>query len=50
MHPGYSFLDDYKKYTEANKVLDKVFFIGASPHYDQRIFDYIEKVIKKFNH
>ena len=27
LHPGYSFLDDYKKYPKANKVLDKVFFI-----------------------
>jgi CDP-6-deoxy-D-xylo-4-hexulose-3-dehydrase len=48
MHPGYSFLDDYKSYPEANKVLDKVFFIGAAPHYGSEIFDYIEKVIKKF--
>lgn len=48
LHPGYSFLDDYKKYPEANKVLDKVFFIGAAPHYTQEVFDYIEEVIKKF--
>jgi CDP-6-deoxy-D-xylo-4-hexulose-3-dehydrase len=49
MHPGYSFLDDYKKYPEANKVLDKVFFIGAAPHYTEDVFNYIEEVIKKFN-
>ena len=48
MHPGYSFLDDYKKYPEANKVLDKVFFIGAAPHYTEPVFKYIEDVIKKF--
>jgi len=48
MHPGYSFMDDYKNYPEANKVLDKVFFIGAAPHYNKNIFDYIEEVIKKF--
>ena len=48
MHPGYSFLDDYKNYPEANKVLDKVFFIGAAPHYTQPVFDYIEDVIKNF--
>ena len=41
MHPGYSFLDDYKKYPEANKVLDKVFFIGAAPHYNENVFEYI---------
>jgi len=48
MHPGYSFLDDYKNYPEANKVLDKVFFIGAAPHYTQPVFDYIKDIIKKF--
>jgi CDP-6-deoxy-D-xylo-4-hexulose-3-dehydrase len=48
LHPGYSFLDDYKKYPEANKVLDKVFFIGAAPHYTDEVFNYIEDVIKKF--
>ena len=48
LHPGYSFLDDYKNYPEANKVLDSVFFIGASPLYTQEIFDYIEETIRKF--
>lgn len=48
LHPGYELLDDYKKYPEANKVLDYVFFVGAAPHYTQNVFDYIEEVIKKF--
>lgn len=48
LHPGYEFLDDYKKYPEANKVLDKVFFIGAAPHYTDDVFQYIEEVVKKF--
>jgi CDP-6-deoxy-D-xylo-4-hexulose-3-dehydrase len=48
LHPGYSFLDDSSNYPEANKVLDKVFFIGAAPHYTQPVFDYIEEIIKKF--
>lgn len=48
LHPGFSFLDDYKKYPEANKVLDKVFFVGAAPHYGQQVFQYIEDVMKKF--
>jgi CDP-6-deoxy-D-xylo-4-hexulose-3-dehydrase len=48
MHPGYSHLDDYKNYPEANKVLDKVFFVGAAPHYGQEVFDYIESVVKSF--
>jgi CDP-6-deoxy-D-xylo-4-hexulose-3-dehydrase len=48
LHPGYSFLDDSNLYPEANKVLDKVFFIGAAPHYTEPVFEYIEKVIKEF--
>jgi CDP-6-deoxy-D-xylo-4-hexulose-3-dehydrase len=48
MHPGFNHLDDYKNYPEANKVLDKVFFIGAAPHYREPIFEYIEDVLKKF--
>jgi CDP-6-deoxy-D-xylo-4-hexulose-3-dehydrase len=48
LHPGYSFLDDSSLYPEANKVLDKVFFIGAAPHYTEPVFEYIEKVIKEF--
>ena len=48
LHPGYSFLDDFKNYPEANKVLDKVFFIGAAPHYTDVVFEYIEETIKKF--
>jgi len=48
LHNGYSFLDDYKNYPEANKVLDKVFFVGAAPHYKDEIFEYIEETIKKF--
>jgi CDP-6-deoxy-D-xylo-4-hexulose-3-dehydrase len=48
LHPGYEHLDDYKKYPEANKVLDKVFFIGAAPHYTEPVFQYIEETIKKF--
>jgi CDP-6-deoxy-D-xylo-4-hexulose-3-dehydrase len=48
LHPGFQFMDDYRDYPEANKILDKVFFIGASPSYNQTIFGYIEEVIKKF--
>jgi CDP-4-dehydro-6-deoxyglucose reductase, E1 len=48
MHPGFSFLDNYRNYPEANKVLDKVFFIGAAPHYTEEIFNYIEEVVNKF--
>jgi CDP-6-deoxy-D-xylo-4-hexulose-3-dehydrase len=48
LHPGYSSLDDYNLYPEANKVLDKVFFIGAAPHYTEPVFNYIEETIKNF--
>lgn len=48
MHPGYSHLGDYRDFPQANKVLDKVFFIGAAPHYTEEVFNYIESVIKKF--
>ena len=48
MHTGYSHLGNVKDYPEANKVLDKVFFIGAAPHYTEPVFDYIEKIVKDF--
>jgi CDP-6-deoxy-D-xylo-4-hexulose-3-dehydrase len=48
MHPGYKHLGDYKEFPEANKVLDKVFFIGAAPHYTEEVFAYVEEVVKKF--
>lgn len=48
LHPGYSNLDNYLKYPEANKVLEKVFFVGAAPHYNDNIFEYIKSVIDKF--
>ncbi len=48
MHPGYAFMDDYRNYPKTNKVLDKVFFIGAAPHYTDEIFNYIGEVVKMF--
>jgi CDP-6-deoxy-D-xylo-4-hexulose-3-dehydrase len=48
LQPAYSYLGDYKLYPRANEVLDRVFFIGASPHYNEETFDYIESVIKKY--
>jgi len=44
LHPGYSHLDSLDKYPLANTVLDRVFFLGAAPHYDDKVFEYIEKV------
>ena len=49
MQTGYKHLDDYKKYPKATKVLDTVFFIGSSPHYNDDVFSYVEEVMKKWN-
>ena len=49
MHPGYKHLDDYRKYPEANKVLDLVFFVGCSPTISEENIQYIEKVLKEYN-
>jgi CDP-6-deoxy-D-xylo-4-hexulose-3-dehydrase len=48
LHPGYSHLDDYRKYPNANKALSNVFFLGASPHYTDQIFTYIDEVCKQW--
>jgi CDP-6-deoxy-D-xylo-4-hexulose-3-dehydrase len=47
MHPAYSHLDDMNLYPNSNQVLDKVFFLGASPHYTEEVFDYVESVFKE---
>lgn len=49
LHPAYLELDDYKKYPNANRVLDEVLFIGAAPHYNDSVFDYVETCLKAFN-
>jgi CDP-6-deoxy-D-xylo-4-hexulose-3-dehydrase len=46
LHPAFSNLDDYNNYPNSNLVLDKVFFLGAAPHYNQEIFEYIEEIFK----
>ena len=48
LHPGYSFLDDYKKYPNANEALKRVFFLGCPPHYTEEIVDYIGKVLRQW--
>lgn len=48
LHPGYSNLDESSKYPEANKVLNRVFFLGCSPTITSNMIDYIEKIIENF--
>lgn len=48
LHPGYNHLDDYKKYPNANRVLDEVFFLGCHPSYNDKVFDRIDQVIGDF--
>ena len=47
-HPAYKHLDDYKKYPNANKTLDLVFFLGCSPAYNQKVMDFLKEVILKW--
>ena len=47
IHSGYSHLDDYKLYPNSNEVLDRIFFVGAAPHYNDDVFQYIEDVVRK---
>jgi CDP-6-deoxy-D-xylo-4-hexulose-3-dehydrase len=47
MHEGYKHLDRLENYPNANKVLDKVFFLGAAPHYNNDVFNYICDIFRK---
>jgi len=46
-HPGYSFLDDFSNYPNANEVLERVFFIGCSPSYNDQVIDYIGDIVNR---
>lgn len=45
-HPGYRYLGDANKFPLANEVMDKVFFIGCAPYYDEKILAYIAEVVE----
>lgn len=49
MHKPFRGLDDYTKYPEANKVLEKVFFVGCAPTITSENIKYIEEILKKYN-
>lgn len=46
LHPAYKHLADYRKFPNANKTLDYVFFLGCTPLYTEPVLDYIESVIR----
>ncbi|MBT3413137.1 MAG: aminotransferase class V-fold PLP-dependent enzyme [Anaerolineae bacterium] len=48
LHPAYRELDDFKKYPQANQVLEKVFFLGCSPAYTEGVFEHISNVVNSF--
>ena len=48
IHPAYKKYGNWENYPIANQVLEKVFFVGCSPHYTDQTFQYIKKIIKEF--
>lgn len=48
MHKGYKHLDDYRKYPEANKVLDLVFFVGCAPTISSDNLDHINTAMSSW--
>jgi CDP-6-deoxy-D-xylo-4-hexulose-3-dehydrase len=48
MHPAYRDIDDYKKYPNANQVMERVFFVGCSPTITNEMISYIEAVVDGF--
>jgi len=49
LHPAYCHLDDYRKYPNSNQVLDRVFWIGVSPLYGDKVFEYISEILENFD-
>ena len=47
-HPGYKELGDASKYPNANKVLERVFFIGCTPTYSDSMVNYIGEVLQNY--
>ena len=48
LHPAYRHLDNYANFPNSNQTLDRVFFIGCTPLYNEAVLDYIIEVIKKW--
>lgn len=47
LQPAYKHLDKAENYPNANVVLDRVFFIGAAPHYHEKIFEYVKERLQE---
>ena len=48
MHPAYRGFGNFRDYPNACQVLDRVFFVGCSPNYDESTIAHIVKTIKDF--
>lgn len=48
LHKAYSHLDFWGDYPIANKVLERVFFLGCSPNYNNSSISYLHDVLTKF--
>lgn len=48
LQPAYKHLDKAENYPNANVVLDRVFFVGAAPHYHEKVFDYVEQKLSEY--
>lgn len=48
LHPAYKHLEDWKNYPNANKVLEKIFFVGCSPTITNENLKYIEEKINEY--
>lgn len=49
LQPAYRHLGRADNFPMANEVLKRIFFIGAAPHYNDAVFDYIADVLKDFS-
>lgn len=49
LHPAYKQFGDSSLFPNSNQVLNRVFFIGAAPHYNEHVFNYLEKVFKEYS-
>jgi len=48
LHPGYKHLGNAADYPNANKALSNVFFVGCPPHYGDKVWEYYESVMQKW--